>query len=90
MLKQPLLFPALVRTAEDHGVVFERLPADQKRVPALGLDATLELVGEVARSRGYDDRGFGEGPLEIPRSVRQDVEHGDFQDQGDSPPRREL
>ena len=56
VVEQALPFIVGIRTAEALGVVFERLPADQKRVPARGLDAALELVGEVARRRRYDGR----------------------------------
>ena len=90
MVEQALPFPVRFGAAEAFGVVFERLPAHQQNVALRDLDATLQLVGQVARRGGYDLRGFGEGLFELVRPVGQDVQQGDFQDQGESPLRREL
>ncbi len=90
MVEQPLPLLVSVRAAETFGVVFERLPAHEKDILRRGLDATLELVGEVARRGGYDRRGLREGPLELGHSGWEDVQLGDFQDHGGSVPWREL
>ena len=92
VVEQPLPFPISGGTAETLGVVFERLPAHEEDVALRGLDAALQLVGEVARRGGYDGGGLGEGPLELVCPVWQDVQQGDLQDQDESPlsPWREL